>query len=329
MEKKNIAVVMGGHSDEGLVSLKSGQLIYDSLDRNLYNVYKIVILRDEWFFLDQDERRYPINKENFSVTLENKQLKFDVCFNIIHGMPGENGIMQAYWDAIGQKYTGCDSYQSALTFNKKDTLAVLSQYGIHSAKSVYFRAEDIVDVDAIVERLGLPVIVKPNQSGSSLGVSKVEKKSELLVAMKKAFEKGNDILIQSFLSGTEISVGVISFKGEIIVLGITEIVHKNEFFDYQAKYEGASEEVTPARIDEETTKRVVEAAKLAYKALGMKGFSRSEYILIDGNPHMLEMNTTPAFSPTSVFPQQVKHYGISIKDLCDAEIKNALNRHVN
>ncbi|RNA63744.1 MULTISPECIES: D-alanine--D-alanine ligase [Chryseobacterium] len=326
MSKKNVAVVMGGYSDEYVVSLKSGQLIYDSLDRNLYNVYKVVILKDEWYFLDGDDKKYQINKGDFSVTLHNETLKFDVCFNIIHGTPGENGILQAYWDAIGQTYTGCDFYQSALTFNKKDTLAVLSKYGILSAKSIYLKKGSEINVDHIVEQLGLPLFVKPNQSGSSLGISKVKEKSELIKATEIAFKEDHEILIESFLNGMEVSVGVIDFKGETIVLGITEIVSQNEFFDYEAKYEGASEEITPARIDEETRIRVEEIAKRAYESLGMSGFSRSEYILMDGIPYMLEMNTNPGFSPASILPQQARHYGISITDLCGNEVEKALHK---
>ncbi|KUJ54743.1 D-alanine--D-alanine ligase [Chryseobacterium aquaticum] len=327
MSKKDVAVVMGGYSDEYKVSLKSGQLIYDSLDRDLYNVYKIVILKDEWYFLDEKENKLPINKGDFSVSLNSTEtLKFDVCFNIIHGSPGENGILQAYWDAIGQAYTGCDFYQSALTFNKKDTLAVLSKYGIPSAKSIYLRKGENINVDEIIETLGLPVFVKPNQSGSSLGISKVKETSALIAATEIAFKEDDEILIESFLNGMEVSVGVVDFKGETVVLGITEIVPKNEFFDYEAKYEGASEEITPARIDEETTKRVEEIAKGAYNSLGMSGFSRSEFILMDGIPYMLEMNTNPGFSPASILPQQAKIYGISIKDLCGNEVEKALNK---
>lgn len=327
MSKKHVAVVMGGYSDEYKVSLKSGQLIYDSLERDLYNVYKIVILKDEWYFLDENENKLPINKGDFSVNLNNNEtLKFDVCFNIIHGTPGENGILQAYWDAIGQTYTGCDFYQSALTFNKKDTLAVLSKYGIPSAKSVYLRKGEDINVNEIIENLGLPVFVKPNQSGSSLGISKVKDQSELIAAAEIAFKEDDEILIESFLDGMEVSVGVIDFKGETIVLGITEIVPQNEFFDYEAKYEGASEEITPARIDSETTKRVEEIAKRAYDSLGMSGFSRSEFILMDGIPYMLEMNTNPGFSPASILPQQAKIYGISIKDLCGNEVEKALHK---
>ena len=325
MSKKNIAVVMGGYSDEYVVSLKSGQLIYDSLDRDLYNVYKVVILKDEWYFIDDRGEKAPINKSDFSVSLTSGfRVKFDVCFNIIHGRPGENGELQAYWNTIGQKYTGCDFYQSALTFNKKDTLAVLSKYGIPSAKSIYLRHGEKVNEDQIIEELGLPLFVKPNQSGSSLGITKVKEKSELQKALDFAFAEDEEILIESFLDGMEVSVGVVDFNNETIVLGITEIVPDKEFFDYEAKYEGASEEITPARIDDETRKRVEEISKRAYDALGMSGFSRSEFIIMDGIPYMLEMNTNPGFSPASILPQQAKIYGISIMDLCGNEVEKAL-----
>ncbi len=325
MSKKNVAVVMGGFSDEYKVSLKSGQLIYDSLDRDLYNVYKVVVLKEEWYFLNENEEKLPINKGDFSVTLSDGAiLKFDVCFNIIHGAPGENGELQGYWNAIGQKYTGCDFYKSALTFNKKDTLAVLAKYGIPSAKSFYLRKGENINEEKIVEELGLPLFVKPNQSGSSLGISKVKAKSELAAAIEFAFKEDDEILIESFLKGMEVSVGVIDYKGETIVLGITEIVPHKEFFDYEAKYEGASEEITPARLDEETRYKVEKIAKHAYESLGMSGFSRSEYIIMDGTPYMLEMNTNPGFSPASILPQQAKIYGISIKDLCGNEVEKAL-----
>ncbi|KIA84242.1 D-alanine--D-alanine ligase [Kaistella solincola] len=325
MNKKNIAVVMGGYSEEYKVSLKSGQLIFDSLDREKYNVYKVVILKDEWYFVDDRGVKAPINKADFTVELSSGfEVKFDVCFNIIHGKPGENGELQAYWNTIGQKYTGCDFYQSALTFNKKDTLAVLSKYGIPSAKSIYLRHGENIEEDQIIKELGLPLFVKPNQSGSSLGISKVKAQSEFQKALDFAFAEDEEILIESFLDGMEVSVGAVDFNGETIVLGITEIVPDKEFFDYEAKYEGASEEITPARIDDETRKRVEEITIKAYNALGMSGFSRSEFIIMDGIPYMLEMNTNPGFSPASILPQQAAFYGISIKDLCGNEVEKAL-----
>lgn len=325
--KKNIAVIMGGYSDEYKVSLKSGQLIYDTLDRAKYNVYKIIILKDEWYFLDENDEKTSINKGDFSVTLKDgTHLHFDVCFNIIHGSPGENGILQAYWDAIGQRYTGCNFYQSALTFNKKDTLAVLAKYDIPSAKSIYLKKGDDISAEEIINQLGLPLFVKPNESGSSLGISKVKTIEEMPKALEKAFKEDNEILIESFLDGMEISVGVINYQGETIVLGITEIVSENEFFDYEAKYEGASQEITPARVSEALKNKIEKIAIKAYESLGMNGFSRSEYIIVKGIPHFIEMNTNPGFSPTSILPQQSKHYGIAIQDLCGNEVETALSK---
>lgn len=325
MIKKNIAVVMGGYSDEYVVSLKSGQLIYESLNKDIYNVYKVQILSEGWFFIDDRGEKMAIDKSDFSVNLSSGyKVKFDVCFNIIHGTPGENGILQAYWDAVGQRYTGCNFYQSALTFNKKDTLAVLSKYNIPSAKSIYLRKGETVSEEEVVEKLGLPVFVKPNQSGSSLGITKLKDIKNLQKAIDFAFAEDDEILIESFLDGMEVSVGVLDYKGETIVLGITEIVSENEFFDYEAKYEGASQEITPARIDDETRKKIENIAIKAYNSLGMSGFSRSEFIIMNGLPYMLEMNTNPGFSPASILPQQAKYYGISLEDLCGHEVEKAL-----
>ena len=327
MDRKNVAVVMGGYSDEYVVSMKSGQLIYDSLDREKYNVYKVIILDNEWYFVDDHGQKLPINKSDFTVDLSSGyKVKFDVCFNIIHGKPGENGEMQAYWDIIGQRYTGCGFYQSALTFNKKDTLAVLSKYGIPSAKSIYLRKGEHVEPENIVHEIGLPCFVKPNQSGSSLGISKVKNIAEFEKAFQLAFAEDDEILIEHFLDGMEVSVGVVDIDGETVVLGITEIVPTKEFFDYEAKYEGASQEITPARVDENTRLKIEDTAKRAYESLGMSGFSRSEFIIMDGIPFMLEMNTNPGFSPASILPQQAKHYGISIKDLCGKEVEKALKK---
>lgn len=325
--KKNIAVVMGGYSEEYKVSLKSGQLIFDSLDRESYNVYKVIILKDEWYFIDDRGEKAAINRGDFSVELSSGfVVKFDVCFNIIHGSPGENGLFQAYWDCIGQKYTGCEFYKSALTFNKKDTLAVLAKFNIPSAKSVYLRKGDPVNESEIIDKLGLPLFVKPNQSGSSLGISKVKKQEDLAAAVAFAFKEDDEILIEQFLDGMEVSVGVLDFRGKTVVLGITEIISKNEFFDYAAKYEGASEEITPARLDAHTKDKVEAIAIKAYESLGMSGFSRSEFIIMDGIPYMLEMNTNPGFSPASILPQQAKHYGLALQDLCGHEIEKALDK---
>lgn len=322
---QNVAVVMGGYSDEYKVSLKSGQTIYDSIDRKLFNPVKVHVLKEAWFAITETGK-YEIDKKDFSFYENGKHIQFDVVFNIIHGTPGEDGYLQAYWDIIGLKYTGCNHYLSALTFSKKDCIAVLNKYDIPSAKSFYLYKGQEYDLDKIIEKIGLPCFVKPNKSGSSLGISKVKSKEEFEVAFEKAFNEDSDILIESFLDGTEVSVGVVEYDGKTILSGITEIVSHNEYFDFEAKYEGASEEITPARISEELTKKVEQIALKAYKALRMTGMSRSEYIIVDGVPHFIEMNTLPGFSPASILPQQLQYSGIGITDFITSELKNALDR---
>lgn len=321
----NIAVVTGGYSDESVISIRSGQLILNNLDKHKYNAYEVQILPGGWNVIIS-ENTYPVNKADFSFQKDGKTVKFDVAVNTIHGTPGEDGHMQAYWELLELPYTGCGFYQSALTFNKRDTLSVLSKFNIPRAKSVYLSKGDIVDANAIVAELGLPFMVKPNQSGSSLGVSKVNSIEELDKALEFAFAEDSDILIESYLKGTEVSVGVLNLNGKITVLGLTEIVPHNEFFDYEAKYMGKSDEITPARLDAETEQRVRDMAAKAYEALGMTGFSRTDFIIMDGVPHFIEMNTNPGLSPQSIFPQQAAYAGIPFSELLDSEIQLALER---
>ncbi len=320
-----VAVVAGGYSDESVVSLKSCELIYASLNPEKYDRTRVRILKEGWY-AEIDEVKYPINKGDFSFEKDGEKINFDVVFNTIHGTPGEDGYLQAYFEMIGLPYNGCPFYQSALTFNKKDCIAVLSKYGIPHAKSIYINKGDQYSVDAILENVGLPCFVKPNRSGSSLGISKVSKKEDFEAAMQKAFHEDTEVLIESFLDGTEVSVGVLNYKGETTVLGITEIVSHTEFFDYDAKYNGLSDEITPARLTPEVEQRIRDIASKAYKCINMSGFSRSEYIIVNGEPHFIEMNTLPGFSPASIFPQQAAIAGIALEDLMDSEIEFALNR---
>lgn len=324
---KNIAIIMGGYSSEAAVSLISGNVVYQHLDRSQYTPYRVHIRRDEWVYVDDQEREFPINKTDFSVTTPEGTIQFDAVFNAIHGTPGENGLMQSYFELIRKPHTSCDPYQAALTFNKRDLLSVLRAYGVNTAQSYYLNWGDAINVEEIVAKVGLPCFVKPNQSGSSFGISKVHKLEDLAGAIEVAFKEGNEILIESFLDGTEVTVGVIPYKGEIIVLPLTEIVSENDFFDYEAKYLGKSQEITPARIDEGTAEVVRKLAKRIYKVLGMKGFTRSEFILVDGVPHFLEMNTTPGLTEASLLPQQAAAAGISLKDLFGSAIENAIQHH--
>ncbi|RZJ74066.1 MAG: D-alanine--D-alanine ligase [Flavobacterium sp.] len=321
---KNVAIVMGGYSDESVISIRSGQLILNNIDRTKYNPFEVHILPDGWFAI-MGGNKYPINKADFSFEARTK-FTFDVIVNTIHGTPGEDGHMQAYWELLEIPYTGCGFYQSALTFNKRDTLSVLSKFKIPRAKSIYLSKGDAITGEEIVSQLGLPFMVKPNQSGSSLGISKVNDLESLDRALEFAFAEDNDILIEAYLKGTEVSVGVLNYNGEITVLGMTEIVSHNDFFDYEAKYLGKSEEITPARLDAETERKVRETAAKAYEALGMSGFSRTDFIVMDGEPHFIEINTNPGLSPQSIFPQQAQHAGIAMSDLLNSEIELALKR---
>jgi D-alanine-D-alanine ligase len=323
---KNIAIIMGGYSSEYQISLKSGNVVYQNLDQTKYKGYRIHIFKEKWVYVDDNDTEYAIDKNDFSVIVNGQKVTFDAVFNAIHGTPGEDGLMQAYFELLNIKQTSCDYYQAALTFNKRDLLSVLKPYGIKTATSYYLNLGDAIDVDAIIERVGLPCFVKPNKSGSSFGISKVHKKEDFLTAVENAYKEDNEIIIESFLDGTEVSVGVINYKGEVIVLPITEIVSENDFFDYEAKYLGKSQEITPARLTPEIEARVREVAKKAYEVLKMSGFSRSEYILVNGEPYMLEMNTIPGLTNESLIPQQAKEAGISLQDLFTNAIELALNK---
>lgn len=323
---KNIAIIMGGYSSEYQISLKSGNVVYQNLDTSKYKGYRIHIFKEKWVYVDDTEKEFPIDKNDFSVEVNGDKITFDCVFNAIHGTPGEDGLMQAYFELLGIKQTSCDYYQAALTFNKRDLLSVLKPYGIKTATSFYLNQGDEINVDVIIERVGLPCFVKPNKSGSSFGISKVHKKEDFMTAVENAYKEDNEIIIESFLDGTEVSVGVINYKGEIIVLPITEIVSENDFFDYEAKYLGKSQEITPARLTPEIETRVREVAKKAYEILKMSGFSRSEYILVNGEPHMLEMNTIPGLTNESLIPQQAREAGISLQDLFSNAIELALNK---
>ncbi|MFP9100258.1 D-alanine--D-alanine ligase [Flavobacterium sp. RHBU_24] len=323
----NIAVVMGGYSDESVISIRSGQLILNNLDRTKYTPFEVHILPEGWNVIENGNK-YAINKADFSFEKNGAKITFGAAVNTIHGTPGEDGHMQSYWELIGLPYTGCGFYQSALTFNKRDTLSVLDKFGIPKAKSIYLSKGDSITAEDIVATLGLPFMVKPNQSGSSLGVSKVNAIEDFDKALDFAFAEDSDILIESYLKGTEVSVGVLNYKGQTTVLGLTEIVSHNDFFDYEAKYQGKSDEITPARLDTATEQKVRETASKAYEALGMTGFSRTDFIVMDGVPHFIEINTNPGLSPASIFPQQAQHAGIAFTDLLDNEITLALSRKV-
>ena len=322
--KKNIAIIMGGYSSEAKISLKSGTVVYQHLNKSLYNPYRVHILQDKWVVLDAQDNEYVIDKNNFSCTIQQQHIKFDCVFNAIHGNPGENGMLLSYLELLKLPHTSAPFYQMALTFNKRDTLSVVKAYGVKTATSVYLNLGDEIDVEDIIKKVGLPCFIKPNNAGSSYGISKAYSASEIISGIEKAYQEDTAILIESFLKGTEVSVGVIEYEGTIKVLPITEIVSENDFFDYEAKYEGKSQEITPARITESQQKKVVTVAEKIYKILNMSGFSRSEFIFVNDEPHFLEINTVPGLTEESILPQQAKAAGISLEKLFDNAIQMAL-----
>mgnify|MGYP003514799090 FL=1 len=323
---KNIAIIMGGYSSEYKISLISGNVVYQFLDNNQFKGYRIHIFEEKWVYVDENDAEFPIDWNDFSVTDAGNKITFDCVFNAIHGTPGDDGLMQAYFELLQIPQTSCDYYQAALTFNKRDLLSVLKPYGIKTAISYYLNKGEHINTEEIISKVGLPCFVKPNKSGSSFGISKVKTAEELPIAIEVAYKEDNEIIIESFLDGTEVSVGVINYKGKVTVLPITEIVSENDFFDYEAKYQGKSQEITPARISDEMTAKVSAVAKRAYEVLKMKGFSRSEFIIVDGEPHMLEMNTIPGLTTESLIPQQAKAAGISLTDLFTNAINLALEK---
>ncbi len=315
---------MGGYSSEYQISLTSGNVVFETLNTEKYNAYRIHIFKDKWVYVNTNDNEFPIDKNDFSVKVNGSKITFDCVFNAIHGSPGENGYMQAYLELLGIPHTSCAMYQSSVTFNKRDCLSILKPYGIKTAESYYLNLGDKINEQAIIDKVGLPCFVKANKAGSSFGVSKVHKKEELQNAIDVAFKEDDEIIIESFLDGTEVSVGVITYKGETKVLPITEIVSENDFFDYEAKYLGKSQEITPARLSKEQEEKVNIVAKKVYEILKMTGFSRSEYIFKDGEPHLLEMNTIPGLTKESILPQQAIAAGISLEDLFDNAIEEVL-----
>ena len=315
---------MGGYSSEYEISLKSGQVVFETLDKETYNAFRVHIFQDKWVYVDTDDKEFPIDRNDFSVRVDGHKITFDCVFNAIHGTPGEDGYMQGYFELLNMPHTSCGMYQAALTFNKRDCISTLKPYGVKTATSYYVNLGDPIDEKSIVDKVGLPCFVKANKAGSSFGVTKVYKQEALQNALEVAFKEDDEVIIESFLDGTEVSVGVITYKGEVKVLPITEIVSDNDFFDYKAKYLGESQEITPARLSKEQEDKVNTVAKKVYEVLKMTGFSRSEYIFKDGEPHLLEVNTVPGLTKASILPQQAAAAGISLSELFGNAIEEAL-----
>ncbi len=312
--KNNIAVVMGGYSSEYEISLQSGNFVCRELDTDLFKVFKVHILKNEWYVVDDSGAKHPIDKGDFSAVIDGNKVHFDCVFNMIHGTPGENGLLQGYLETIGVPQTASDFYASALTFNKRDCISVLKDYGIPTARNYFLHRGDPMDEEEILKIVGLPCFVKANRSGSSFGISKVKTREELKPAIYHSLEEDDEVIIESFLEGREMDVGVIQYKGKIRALPVTEIISENEFFDYEAKYLGKSQEITPAEISKKQTRELQELSIRIFKLLRIKGFARAEYIYHNGKPHFMEINTCPGMSPASIVPQQIKAAGISYTD---------------
>jgi D-alanine-D-alanine ligase len=315
--KKNIALVTGGFSGEAVISYKTAVTVDNNLDRQKFNVYRIDIRPEGWFHELKNGKKTEVDKNDFSLQVDNQKVCFDAAFIAIHGTPGEDGKLQGYFDTLGIAYTSCDAATSALTFNKRYTTAVAAFSGIPVARSVLLIKDRLGSPEEVIKGLSFPVFVKPNNGGSSIGMSKVNRPSEELgAAITKAYKEDDQVLVEEMIIGREFTVGVFRADGKITVLPITEVISKKEFFDYEAKYEGASTEVTPADIPEEVAEKIRINAKKIYDIFNCRGVVRIDFIYneSEGLPYMLEINTIPGQSEASIVPQQVKAIGWTLKD---------------
>lgn len=329
--KKTIALVTGGFSGEAVISYKSAVTIDNNLDRDKFNVYKIDVNPQGWFYELADGRKTEVDKNDFSLQLDNKKITFDAVFIGMHGTPGEDGKLQGYFDTLKIPYTSCDAATSAITFNKRYTVAVARMAGIGVANSLHLFSHSPLTGAEVLTKVKLPVFVKPNNGGSSIGMSKVDKAEELDAALAKAFKEDDQVLVEEMIPGREFTVGVFKSKGEIIVLPLTEVkAHSDKaFFDFEAKYQGKSTETTPAEVDEATANKVREAAKKIYAVFNCRGVVRIDFIYneAEGRPYMLEVNTIPGQSEASIVPQQVKAMGWNLKEFYSKLVEEAWSGH--
>ena len=321
---RKIAIVAGGDSSEYVVSLRSAQGIWSFVDHSKYETSIIVIKGTEWKMVQYDGQQYdfdqtwPVDREDFSVVKDGVKLTFDFAYIIIHGTPGENGILQGYFDMIRMPYSCCGVLAAALTCSKFTCNRYLSTFGIPVAKSILLHVGEEVDTEQCVKELGLPVFVKPNAGGSSFATTKVKTLEDLQPAIAAAKrEATGEVIIESFMQGTEVTCGCYTSRDGLRALPITEVVSKKEFFDVDAKYNGAVEEITPARISDEMTQKIQALTRRIYGYVGAKGIIRVDYIIIGDTPHLLEVNTTPGMTATSFIPQEVRAAGLDISDVMD------------
>jgi D-alanine-D-alanine ligase len=325
--KKKIALVTGGYSKEAEISYQSVITVNNNIDREKFDVYLIDITTEGWFYTSTNDNKISVDKNDFSINVDGNKISFDGVLVCIHGTPGEDGKLQGYFDCIGLPYTTCDAATSALTFNKRYTVAIASFAGINVSKSVHIFRNAVTDPEKILQHLHLPVFVKPNNGGSSIGMSKVLQANELEPALQKALREDDQVLIEEFIKGREFTIGVFKTKGEIITLPITEIKSKKDFFDFEAKYKGLSEEITPADADDLITAKVRTAAQKIYSVLNCRGVVRIDFIYNEerGEPFMLEVNTVPGQSAASIIPQQVKAMGWTLEQFYTALIEECWN----
>lgn len=323
--KAKIAVVTGGNSGEYEISLKSGKNIADQLDRNKYDVYLIHLRGSQWTYKTDNDEIIPIDKNDFSFTLNGQHINFDCVFVAIHGDPGENGKLEGYLDMLNIPYTSCSTMVSALTFNKNYCNRVVNSYGITTAPSVHLFKYDHIDPQAVIDKVGLPCFVKPCNSGSSVGMSKVNTKEELLPALETAFKEDDQLLVETFIKGREITCGIMKYQNEIQVIGITEIISKKEYFDFEAKYDPSlAYEITPAQIPVDIQELCEETSKKVYKALDCKGIVRIDYIFNDSGLYFIEVNTIPGQTQESIVPKQLKTKNLQFTTLCTYFIDEAI-----
>lgn len=326
--KKTIALITGGFTGESVISLKSADFVYSKLDKDKFEVYKIFVSRDTWFYEDHQANRTEVNRNDFSIKLADLTIHFDAAFIILHGSPGEDGKLQGYLDMINIPYTSCDALTSALTMNKGYTKAIVDGIeGLFVAKSIQLFENSVVNIDKITSQLRLPYFIKPNNGGSSIGMSKVKVTDELAEALSKAFKEDSQVLVEEFINGREFSVGIYKGTNGIEVLPATEVISPKEFFDFEAKYTpGMTEEITPARMTEQERERVVRIVSEAYEVLNCKGMVRIDYFLEHetGNFYFVEINTIPGQTATSFIPQQVKAAGKDITDFYSELIEGCL-----
>ena len=320
-----VAVIEGGYSKEKAVSLKSAQTVFENLDRGKYVPTKVLIDEKEWTAYD-NEGRYSIDKNDFSFTKDNTKNTFDVAFIVIHGSPGEDGKLQGYFDLIGIPYTTPSQMITALIFEKFHCNQFLKNFGVNVAEAVLIKKHDHINAGSIIDKVGLPCFVKPTDGGSSFGISKVSAESELENAIKLAFKHGNQVIVEEFIEGKELTNGAFHTAKGIKVLPVTEIITENEFFDYAAKYNGESIEVTPADIDSGLTKKIKTLTNQIYDILNLKGLARIDYIVTSkGLPYVIEINTVPGQSAESIIPQMAEVEGIGLKELFGEVIENVIN----